>query len=110
MKVQSRSDVGEDQLTHTSDVETDTMKSALIGAAAIAAAALATPALAQAAVVDPGSCPHFYYGASCLNLGAENPYTDGNYYRGRQNANAMMAHQTDEPGAYRYHGGPKYND
>jgi hypothetical protein len=102
--------LGADQLTHTSNVETDSMKSAWIGAAALAAAALATPALAQTVVADPGSCSHFYYRANCLNLGADNPYTDGNYYRDRQNANVMMSRQAAELGAYRYHGGPKYND
>jgi hypothetical protein len=91
-------------------VETDKMKSALIGAAAIAAAVLATPALAQAVVVDTGSCPQFYYSTNCLNLGADNPYTAGNYHPDRQNANATISHQAAEPGAYRYHGGPKYND
>jgi hypothetical protein len=109
-KVQSRSDVGTDQLIHTSNVETDEMKSALIGTAAVAAAAFVTPALAQAVVADPGSCSHFYYSANCPNFGADNPYTDGNYYRDRQNANVMMSRQAAEPGAYRYHGGPKYND
>jgi len=86
------------------------MKLALIGAAAIAAATLATPALAQAAVVDPSSCPQFYYSTNCLPLGVDNPYTDGNYDRDLQNASGMMSHQAAEPGAYRYHGGPKYND
>jgi hypothetical protein len=91
-------------------VETDKMKLALIGAAAVAAAAFATPAMAQAVVVDPGSCPQFYYSANCLNLGPGNRYTDGSYYRDRQNANAVMSHQVVESNAYRYHGGPKYND
>jgi len=86
------------------------MKLALIGAAAVVATAFATPALAQAAVVDPGYCPQFYYSANCLNLGPGNPYTDGSYYRDRQNANAVMSHQVVDPNAYRYHGGPKYND
>jgi hypothetical protein len=85
------------------------MKLALIGAAAVAAAAFATPAMAQA-VVDPGSCAQFYYSANCLNPGHGNSYTDGNYYRDRQNANAVMSHQVVESNAYRYHGGPKYND
>jgi hypothetical protein len=80
------------------------MKLALI--AAITVAAFATPALAQSVVVDPGSCPQFYYSTNCLNLGSDNPYTD----RDRQNANAMMSFQPAEAGAYRYHGGPKYND
>jgi hypothetical protein len=86
------------------------MKLALIGAAAIAAATLATPALAQAAVVDFGSCPQFYYSANCLNPASGNPYTNGRYYRDGQDANAIMSHQVAEPNAYRYHGGPKYND
>jgi hypothetical protein len=84
------------------------MKFALIGAAAIAAAAFATPALAQAVVEDPGYCAQFYPNANCQNLGPGNPYTDGGYYRDRQNA--IMSHQVAEPNAYRYHGGPKYND
>jgi hypothetical protein len=83
------------------------MKLTLIGAAAIAAAAFATPAMAQAVVVDPGSCA---YSANCLNLGPGNPDTDGSHYRDRQNANAVMSHQVVESNAYRYHGGPKYND
>jgi hypothetical protein len=80
------------------------MKLALIGVAAITAAAFATPALAQSVVVDPGYCPQFYYSADCLN-----PYTDGSY-RDRHSANAVMSHQVVESNAYRYHGGPKYND
>ena len=83
------------------------MKSALIGAA-IAAAAFATPVLAQA--VDPGSCARFYYSANCLNLSPDNRSTDGDYYRDRQNPNTIKSRQTAEAGAYRYHGGPKYND
>jgi hypothetical protein len=107
-EVQSRSDVGADQLPRTSNQETNKMKFALIGAAAIAAAAFATPALAQAVVEDPGYCAQFYPNANCQNLGPGNPYTDGGYYRDRQNA--IMSHQVAEPNAYRYHGGPKYND
>jgi hypothetical protein len=86
------------------------MKSALIGAAAVAAAAFATPALAQAVIEDPGYCAQFYPNANCQNLGPDNPYTNGGYYRGWQNGNAMMLHQAAEPDAYRYHGGPKSND
>jgi hypothetical protein len=86
------------------------MKSALIGAAAVAAAAFATPALAQAVIEDPGYCAQFYPNANCQNLGPNNPYTNGGYYRGWQNGNAMMLHQPAEPDAYRYHGGPKSND
>jgi hypothetical protein len=81
------------------------MKLALIGAAAIAAAAFAAPALAQAVVVDAGYCAQFDHSANCLNLGPGNPYTDD-----RQNANAVMSHQVVGSTAYRYHGGPKYND
>jgi hypothetical protein len=86
------------------------MKLALIGAAAVAAAAFATPALAQAVIEDPGYCAQFYPNANCQNLGPGNPYTDGGYYGGVQNGNAMMSHQAAEPDAYRYHGGPKSND
>jgi hypothetical protein len=86
------------------------MKLALIGAAAIAAAAFATPALAQAVIEDPGYCSQFYPNANCQNLGPGNPYTDGSYYRDPQNANAMTSHQVAASNAYRYHGGPKYND
>ncbi len=86
------------------------MKLALIGAAAVAAAAFATPALAQAVIEDPGYCAQFYPNANCQNLGPGNPYTDGGYYGGAQNGNAMMSHQAAEPDAYRYHGGPKSND
>ena len=86
------------------------MKLALIGAAAAAASAFATPALAQAVLQDAGSCPQFYLSENCLNLGLGNPHTDGSYYRDRQNANAVMSHQVVESNAYRYHGGPKYND
>ena len=86
------------------------MKSALIGAATIAAAAFATPALAQPVIKDPGYCSQFYYSANCLNLEPGNPYTDGSYYRDPQNANAVMSHQVTVSNAYRYHGGPKYND
>jgi hypothetical protein len=86
------------------------MKFALIGAAAVAAAAFATPAMAQAVVVDPGACSQFYYSANCMNLVPGNPYTDGSYYRDRQDTNAAMSHQVVESNGYRYHGGPKYND
>ncbi len=86
------------------------MKSALIGAA-IAAAAFATPALAQAVVADPGYCSQFYPNANCQNLDPGNPYTDGSYYRDPQNTNAVMSDQVaGGSNAYRYHGGPKYND
>ena len=86
------------------------MKLALIGAVAIAAAAFATPALAQAVIEDPGYCAQFYPNANCQNLGTGNPFTDGGYYRDWQQGNVMISHQATEPDAYRYHGGPKYND
>jgi hypothetical protein len=109
-EVQSPSQVAEGRLPHASNQEINRMKMALIGVAAIAAAAFATPAMAQAAVVDPGYCPQFYYSANCLNLASGNPYTEGSYYRDGPDANAIMSHQVAEPNAYRYHGGPKYND
>jgi hypothetical protein len=86
------------------------MKLALIGAAAVAAAAFATPALAQAVIEDPGYCAQFYPNANCQNWGPRNPYTNGGYYRDWWNSNAMMSQQLAAPNAYRYHGGPKYND
>jgi hypothetical protein len=86
------------------------MKFATIGAVAFAAAAFATPAMAQAVEVDPGSCPQFYYSANCMNLGPGNSYTDGSHDGDRQNANAVMSHRVAGSNAYRYHGGPKYND
>jgi hypothetical protein len=86
------------------------MKLALIGAAAVVATAFATPASAQAVIQDTGSCPQFYYSENCLNLGPGNTYIDGSYYRDRQNATSVMSHQVVESNAYRYHGGPKYND
>jgi hypothetical protein len=86
------------------------MKLALIGAAAVVAAAFATPALAQAAIEDPGYCAQFYPNSNCQNPAWENPSIDGDYYRDRQNANGVMSHQVVESNAYRYHGGPKYND
>jgi hypothetical protein len=84
------------------------MKLALIGVAFAAAAAFATPALAQAVIEDPGYCAQFYPDANCQNLGAGNPYTNGGYYRSRQNGGARMpahARQSAQPDAYR--GGPK---
>ena len=86
------------------------MKLALIGAAAVAAAAFGTPVLAQAVIEDPGYCAQFYPDANCQNLGPDNPYTNGGSMR---NGNTMVlshATQSTEPGAYRYHGGPKSND
>ncbi len=86
------------------------MKLALIGAAAVAAAAFVTPALAQAVIEDPGYCSQSNPNASCRSLAAENPYADGGYYRDWQDGNAVMSRHVAEPDAYRYHGGPKYND
>jgi hypothetical protein len=89
------------------------MKLALIGAAFAATAAFATPALAQAVIEDPGYCAQFYPNANCQNLGAGNPYTDGGYYRSRQNDFARMPRHTmrsAEPDAYRYYGGPKSDE
>jgi hypothetical protein len=89
------------------------MKLALIGAAAVAAATFAAPAVAQAVIEDPGYCAQFYPNANCQNLGPGNPYTDGGYYRNRQNRDVMVrnhATQSAEPEAYSYHGGPKSND
>jgi hypothetical protein len=78
------------------------MKLALIGAAAVAAAAFATPVLAQAVVSDSGYCAQF-------NGNCQDPVT-GNSYRDQQNQNLLMSDQVAESNAYRYHGGPKYND
>jgi hypothetical protein len=78
------------------------MKFAFIGAAVVAAAAFVTPALAQAVTSIPGYCAEFYPNANCQNLGSGNSYTNN-----RQNGMAMQAVNNN---AYRYHGGPKYND
>jgi hypothetical protein len=78
------------------------MKFAFIGAAVVAAAAFVTPALAQAVTSNPGYCAEFYPNANCQNLGPGNSYTDN-----RQNGMTMQAVTNN---AYRYHGGPKYND
>jgi len=86
------------------------MKLTLIGAVAVVAAAFATPASAQAVIQDTGSCPQFYYSENCLNLDPGNTFIDGGYNRDRQNPTSVMSHQVVEPNAYRYHGGPKYND
>jgi hypothetical protein len=89
------------------------MKLALIGAAAVAATAFATPVLAQAVIEDPGYCAQFYPNANCQNLGPDNPYTDGGYYRDRRNGNARMPGHTArsvDPEASRHMGGPKSND
>ena len=76
------------------------MKLALIGAAAIVAAAFATPVLAQGVVQGPRYCSQSYPNANHRNLRAGNPYTDC----------SLMSHQVADNNAYRYHGGPKYND
>jgi len=81
------------------------MKFALIGAAAVAAAAFATPALAQVVIEDPGYCAQ----ANCQNPRPSDPYTDPDYYRDDNWQNALAMHSADN-NAYRYHGGPKYND
>jgi hypothetical protein len=99
----------------TSDYPKETMmKLALIGAAVVAATAFATPVLAQAVIEDPGYCAQFYPNANCQNLGPGNPYTDGGYYRGRQDGFATMpnhAARLTRPDRYadpdRHHGGPK---
>ena len=90
------------------------MKFALIGAAAFAAAAFVTPALAQdvtsnPVTTNPGYCAQFYPNPNCQNLGPGGPYADdGDYGADWRNAVAMQA--LDNNNAYRYHGGPKYND
>jgi hypothetical protein len=81
------------------------MKFALIGAAAIAAAAFVTPALAQDVTSNPGYCAPFDRTANCQNFGPDGPYVDGSDWR-----NAAAAQTSDDNNAYRYHGGPKYND
>jgi hypothetical protein len=73
------------------------MKLALIGAVAVAAAAFVTPALAQAITSNPGYCAQFFPNASCKTYGNDN-WQNG------------MATQTVDNNAFRYHGGPKYND
>jgi hypothetical protein len=82
------------------------MKFALIGAVAVAAAAFAAPVMAQPVVEDPGYCAQFYPNANCQNFGPGNPYTDSRYYH----SDPMATTQAAEANAYRYHGGPKYND
>jgi hypothetical protein len=76
------------------------MKFALIGAAAIAAAAFVTPALAQDVTSNHGYCAPFDQSANCQNFGP-----DAANWR-----NAVAAQALDDNNAYRYHGGPKYND
>jgi hypothetical protein len=92
--------------------EIDKMKFALIGAVAVAAAALVTPALAQdgsrPVTANPGYCAQ-YRNANCWNPGPGGPYADGGYDRADW-GNAMALQGLDNNNAYRYHGGPKYND
>jgi hypothetical protein len=76
------------------------MKFALIGAAAIAAAAFVTPALAQDVTSNPGYCAPFDQNANCQNLGPD----------AANGRNAVPAQALEDNNAYRYHGGPKYND
>jgi hypothetical protein len=86
------------------------MKRALIGAVAVAVAAFATPALAQAVIKESGYCAQFYPDANCQNLGTGNPHAESGYW-GSGNAMAPShVTQSAEPNAYRYHGGPKFND
>jgi hypothetical protein len=73
------------------------MKLALIGAVAVAAAVFVTPAMAQAITSNPSHCAQFFPNASCKT------YYNDNWQNG-------MATQTVDNNAYRYHGGPKYND
>jgi hypothetical protein len=73
------------------------MKLALFGVAAVAAAAFVTPALAQTTTSGPGYCAQFFPDAGCKT------YQHDNWQNG-------MATQTVDNNAYRYHGGPKYND
>jgi hypothetical protein len=86
------------------------MNLTLIGAAAIAAAAFATPVLAQAVIEDPGYCAQYSPNANCQNMGPGNPYTDGGSWQKDNAVELGYAAQSAEPEAYRYHGGPKYND
>ncbi len=90
------------------------MKFALIGAAAIVATAFATPVLAQDAIANPviaspRYCAQFYPNGNCLYTGPGNPYAYGSYDRDGNWRNAMAMQGLDNS-AYRYHGGPKYND
>jgi hypothetical protein len=73
------------------------MKLALFGFAAVAAAAFVTPTLAQTTISSPRYCAQFFPGAGCKT------------YRNDNSQNGM-AMQTVDNNAYRYHGGPKYND
>jgi hypothetical protein len=73
------------------------MKLALFGVAAVVAAAFVTPALAQTTTSSPGYCAQFFPNESCKT------YRNDNWQNG-------VATQTVDNNAYRYHGGPKYND
>jgi hypothetical protein len=84
------------QLSPDTNQETK-MKLALFGFAAVAAAALVTPTLAQTTISSPGYCAQFLPDTSCK------------IYRNETSQNGM-AMQTVDNNAYRYHGGPKYND
>jgi opacity protein-like surface antigen len=81
------------------------MKFVLIGAAAVAAAAFVTPALAQDVVSPARYCAQYYPDGYCPIAG----YTSGRDYRGDDWRNGMAMQALDN-NAYRYHGGPKYND
>jgi hypothetical protein len=85
------------------------MKLALFGAAAVAAAAFVTPAPAQTNTSSPSYCAQFFLNASCKTYYSGNLSTSGGYYRNDDWQNSM-AMQTVDNNAYRYHGGPKYND
>jgi hypothetical protein len=73
------------------------MKLALFGAVAVTAAAFVTPALAQTNTSNPTYCAQFFPNPSCKI------YRNDNWQSG-------VAMQTVDNNAYRYHGGPKYND
>ncbi len=73
------------------------MKLTLIGVAAVAAAAFVTPVLAQAIISNPSHCAQFSPSANCKTFSSDS-WQNG------------MATQTVDNNAYRYHGGPKYND
>jgi hypothetical protein len=73
------------------------MKLALFGVAAVVAAAFVTPALAQTIVSNSSYCARGFPNASCK------------IYRNDSWQNGMTMQPVDN-NAYRYHGGPKYND
>jgi hypothetical protein len=88
------------------DIHQETMmKYALIGAAAVAAVASVTPAMAQSTSSNPGYCAQFYPNVNCQNLAPGSSYGDD-----RDDWRNAMALQALDNNAYRYHGGPKYND